>query len=389
MKITSIQCFPVDPGFRSRTWLFVKVTTDAGIHGWGEAYTLRGRDRSIVSQIDELGAACIGRNPFHIKHFIQVVQDDFAQRRSSFELYCAQSGIEQAMWDIVGKASGQPVYNLLGGPCRDKIRVYANGWSDDCTEPAHYAEAAAAVVAKGFNAIKLSPLPGAWRTFVPQDHESHVIAVVRAVREAVGPNIDILLDMLRRLNVAAARRLGHRLQEFNLYWYEEPCLAENIDAIAEVRLTLNIPIVTGETLYGKAAFVPVFEKRAADILNPDVCNVGGILELKEIGAMAEPYFIAISPHNFNSTTIALNATTHVAAVMPNFILTEYYLPFAAFAEKICENQLIPRDGHLALPTTPGLGIDLDELVLTQHAGFANPAPILRPPSFEGSVANFR
>jgi galactonate dehydratase len=382
MKITSVQCFPIDPGFRSRTWLFVKVSTDAGIHGWGEAYTLRGRDRSIVAQIDELGAACVDRNPFDIKHFIQVVQDDFAQRRSSFELYCAQSAIEQAMWDIVGKISGQPVYNLLGGKCREKIRVYANGWSDHCTEPTQYAEAAAAVVEKGFTAVKLSPLPGAWRTFVPREHERHVVAVIRAVREAVGPGVDILLDMLRRLNVSSARRLGRELEEFDLHWYEEPCLAENIDAIAEVRRAVNIPLVTGETLYGKAAFIPVFEKRAADILNPDICNVGGILELKEIGAMAEPYFIAISPHNFNSTTVALNATVHVGAVMPNFTLTEYYLPFAEFADTICKEPLVPKDGYIALPTTPGLGIDLDESTLGRHVGFANPAPKLRAASFE-------
>ena len=382
MKITSVRCFPVDPGFRSRTWLFVKVSTDAGVHGWGEAYTLRGRDRSIVGQIEELGAACIDRSPFDIKHFIQVVQDDFAQRRSSFELYCAQSAIEQAMWDIVGKVSAQPVYNLLGGKCRERIRVYANGWSDHCTEPVQYAEAAAAVVEKGFTAIKLSPLPGAWRTFVPREHEKHVVAVIRAVRQAVGPGVDILLDMLRRLNVGAARRLGRELEEFDLHWYEEPCLAENIDAIAEVRRSVNIPIVTGETLYGKAAFVPVFEKRAADVLNPDICNVGGILELKEIGAMAEPYFVAISPHNFNSTTVALNATAHVGAVMPNFTLTEYYLPFAEFADTICREQLVPKDGYIALPTTPGLGIDLDEATLEQYAGFANPAPKLRAPSLE-------
>jgi galactonate dehydratase len=382
MKITSVQCFPVDPGFRSRTWLFVKVCTDAGIHGWGEAYTLRGRDRAIVAQIEELGAACIDRNPFDIKHFMQIVHDDFAQRRSSFELYCAQSAIEQAMWDIVGKASGQPVYNLLGGKCREKVRVYANGWSDHCTEPRQYAETAAAVVEKGFTAIKLSPLPGAWRTFAPREHEKHVVAVIRAVREAVGPDVDILLDMLRRLNVGSARRLGRELEQFDLYWYEEPCLAENIDAIAEVRRAVNIPVVTGETLYGKAAFVPVFEKRAADILNPDVCNVGGILELKEIGAMAEPYFVAISPHNFNSTTVALNATVHVGAVMPNFTLTEYYLPFAEFADTICKGQLVPKDGYIALPTLPGLGIDLDEAVLKRHAGFASPAPRLRTASIE-------
>lgn len=382
MKITSVQCFPINPGFRSRTWLFVKVSTDAGLHGWGEAYTLRGRDRSIVAQIGELGRVCLGRSPFDIKHFTQLVHDDFAQRRSSFELYCAQSAIEQALWDIVGKACCQPVYNLLGGKCRERIRVYANGWSDHCTTPSHYAEAAAAVVARGFTAIKLSPLPGAWRSFVPREHEHHVVEVVRAVREAVGPEVDILLDMLRRLNAGAARRLGRELEPYDLYWYEEPCPADNVDALAEVRQAVGIPVVTGETLYGKAAFLPVLEKRAADILNPDICNVGGLLELKEIGAMAEPHFVAISPHNFNSTTVALNATVHVGAVMPNFTLTEYYLPFAEFAATLCEQQLLPENGYITLPHTPGLSIDLDETLLARYAGFADPPPALREPSLE-------
>ncbi|MGS0892939.1 mandelate racemase/muconate lactonizing enzyme family protein [Burkholderia stagnalis] len=382
MKITSIQCFPVDPGFRNRTWLFVKVSTDSGLHGWGEAYTLRGRDRSIVAQIGELGAACIGRNPFDIKHFTQLVYDDFAQRRSSFDLYCAQSAIEQALWDIAGKACGQPVYNLLGGKCRDRIRVYANGWSDHCTTPEQYAQAAAAVVERGFTAIKLSPLPGAWRSFVPRDHERHVAAVVRAVREAVGPDVDLLIDMLRRLNAGAARRLGRELEQYDLYWYEEPCASENLDALAEIRDAVGIPVVTGEALYGKSAFVPVLEKRAADVLNPDICNVGGLLELKEIGAMAEPHFVAISPHNFNSTMVALNATVHVGAVMPNFTLTEYYLPFADFATSVCEQPLVPENGFITLPQTPGLSIDLDEARLTRLAGFANTAPPLCGPEFE-------
>jgi galactonate dehydratase len=382
MKIVSVKCFSIDPGFRSRTWLFVKLETDSGLYGWGEAYTLRGRDSAIEGQIGELGAAVIGRSPFDIKHFTQVVHDDYAQRRSSFELYCAQSAIEQAMWDIVGKACGQPVYNLLGGACRDKIRVYANGWSDDCQTPEDFARAACDVVAKGYTAIKLSPLPGAWRTHVPKAHEDHVVAVVEAVRAAVGPGIDILLDALRRLSPASAIRMGRALEKSALYWYEEPCSAENIEAIAEVRRAVAIPIVSGETLYGKAAFRPLFEQRAADIINPDICNVGGILELKEIAAMAEPYFVAVSPHNFNSTTVALSATVHAAAVMPNFTLTEYYLPFAAFADNICPEQLRPVNGFITLPDAPGLGIDFNEETLQRYAGRAQPAPVLRLPSQE-------
>ena len=202
------------------------------------------------------------------------------------------------------------------------------------------------------------------------------------MREAVGPRVDILLDMLRRLNPGSARRLGRQLEPFDLYWYEEPCLAENVEAIAEVRSGVDIPIVTGETLYGKAAFVPVLARRAADILNPDICNVGGILEMREIGSMAEPHFVAISPHNFNSTTVALNATLHASAGMPNFTLTEYYLPWVDFAMQLCAGQLLPREGYIELPDTPGLGIELDESMLERHAGFANPAPSLVSPAGE-------
>ncbi|HTJ98854.1 MAG TPA: mandelate racemase/muconate lactonizing enzyme family protein [Bordetella sp.] len=382
MKITSIKSFPVDPGFRGRTWLFVKIETDAGLHGWGEVYTLRGRDQGIAALVGELGAATVGRSPFDIKHFTQVVHDDYAQRRASFELYCAQSALEHAMWDIVGKACGQPVYNLLGGACRGKLRVYANGWSDDCKVPADYARAAEKTVARGYSAIKLSPLPNPWRTYVPRAHEDHVVAVIKAVRDAVGPDVEILFDALRRLAPASAIRLGQALEPYKLHWYEEPCAAENFDALADVRDAVSIPIVSGETLYGKSAFRGLLERRAVDIINPDVCNVGGILEMKEIAAMAEPYSVAVSPHNFNSTTVALAATVHAGATMPNFTLTEYYLPFADFADQICPGQLRPVNGYIELPETPGLGVDLDESVLARYAGYAQGALPLRSPAQE-------
>ncbi|HEY4373669.1 MAG TPA: mandelate racemase/muconate lactonizing enzyme family protein [Burkholderiales bacterium] len=383
MKITAVKYFSVDPGFRGRNWLFVKLETDAGIHGWGEAYTLRGRDGAIGAQIVELGETVIGRSPFDIKHFTQVVYDDYAQRRHSFELYCAQSGIEQAMWDIAGKACKQPVYNLLGGACRGKIRVYANGWSDHCKTPDEFARAAEAVVEKGYTAIKLSPMPNPWRTYVPTAHEDHLVAAVGAVRKAVGPSIDILVDVLRRLPPANAIRMGRALEAFKPYWYEEPCPVENMDALAEIRAAVNIPLVSGEALYGKSAFRDLFRKRAADIINPDICNVGGILELKEIAAMAEPEMVAVSPHNFNSTTVALAATVHAGATMPNFTLTEYYLPFAAFADKICPQQLKPVNGYIDLPTAPGLGLDFDEALLARHAGPPQKVPALRNPAQEG------
>ncbi len=382
MKITAVKPYTVHPGWR-KNLIFVKVETDAGLHGWGEAYSQYDRDTAVVAQIEALAKYALGRDPFNIKHFTQIAFDDYAARRGSLELFCAVSGIEQALWDIAGKACGQPVYNLLGGRCRDKIRVYANGWSYQLNEPADYARAAEKVIAQGFTALKLDPLPAPWRSWIPMDHEARAIAVVKAVRSAVGPDVDILIDQHRRLAPMHAVRLDRKLAEFNLYWMEEPCLAENAEALAEIRHATGLPIVIGEATYLKQGFRPLLEARAADILNPDVACCGGILELKEIAAMAEPYFVAMSPHNYNSTTVALASTVHASATMPNFIITEYFLPFVEFGDRISPNALKPKNGYIDLPVTPGLGIDIDEAALRQHPGKPYAARKLRQPADEG------
>lgn len=337
----------------------------------------------MTAQIDALGRYVVGRDPFNIKHFTQIAFDDYAARRGSLELFCAISGIEQALWDIAGKACGQPVYNLLGGRCRDRIRVYANGWSYQLKAPADYARAAEKVIKQGFTALKLDPLPAPWRSWIPKEHEARAVAVVKAVREAVGPDVDILIDQHRRLAPMHAIRLDRRLAEFGLYWMEEPCLAENPEALAEIRRATGLPIVIGEATYTKTGFRPLLEARAADILNPDVACVGGILELKEIAAMAEPYLVAVSPHNYNSTVVALAATVHASATMPNFIITEYFVPFVEFGDRISPNQLKPNNGYIDLPTAPGLGVDLNEAALQQFPGKPYAARSLRHPKDEG------
>lgn len=382
MKITAVKSYTVHPGWR-KNLIFVKVETDAGIHGWGEAYSQYDRDRAVVAQLEALGPYMAGRNPFDIKHFTQFAFDDYAARRGSVELFCAISGIEQALWDIVGKACNQPVYNLLGGRCRDKIRVYANGWAYGLKEPADYARAAEKVVAQGWTALKFDPLPAPWRTWIPREHEERAVCVVKAVRDAVGPDVDILIDQHRRLAPMHAIRLDRRLAEFGLYWMEESCQAEYPDELAQIRREIGIPVVIGEATYTKTGFRPLLEKRAADILNPDVACVGGILELKEIAAMAEPFLVAMSPHNYNSTLVALASTVHASAVMPNFIITEYFLPFVEFCDRISPNQLKPRNGYIDLPTAPGLGIDVDEEVLKKFPGKPYTLRKLRHPADEG------
>jgi galactonate dehydratase len=218
----------------------------------------------------------------------------------------------------------------------------------------------------GFTALKFDPVPGPWRTFVGKEVEMAAVENVRAVRGAVGPDVDILLDMHRRLAPMHATRIAREIEQYRPFWYEEPVLAENLDALAEARREINIPVVTGEELYTKFEFREVFEKRAADIINPDVCAVGGILELKEIAAMAEPYFVAVSPHNYNSTTVGLAATMQVSAHIPNFLITEYFVNMEDFGREVAINPFEVEDGYIRVPQDPGLGIDLDETALAGH-----------------------
>ena len=380
MKITAVKPTLVHPG-AGKNWLFVKVETDAGIHGWGEAYTQSDRDRAIEIHIQQLARYLVGRSPFDIKHFTFMAYTDFAGKRGAMDLYCAVSGIEHALWDIAGKAAGQPVYNLLGGVCRRKIRVYANGWGGGSID--RLAERAATVVQMGFTALKFDPFPGPWRTFIDKKAETEAVDRVRAVREAVGPGVDILVEVHRRLAPMHAVRVARQMEPFDPFWYEEPVSARDIDGLAEARRDIRIPVVTGEELYTKAEFRSVFEKRAADIINPDVCNCGGILELREIAAMAEVYHVAVSPHNYNSTAVGLAATLQAAAGMPNFIITEYFVNFTDVGNAISIEPLRVENGTITLPSKPGLGIDLDEDALARYPYREFPNRNLRHPRDEG------
>ena len=221
------------------------------------------------------------------------------------------------------------------------------------------------IVKMGFTAMKFDPVPGPWRTFIDRETERRAVQNVRAVREAVGPDIDLLIEIHRRLAPMHAVRLAREIEEFEPFWSEEPVLAENVDALAEAKHQIQIPVVTGEELYTKFEFRDVFEKRAADIINPDVGSVGGILELKEIAAMAEAYLVAVAPHNYNSTTVALAATIQVSACIPNFLITEFFVPMQAFGLRVARPAFEVEDGFIRVPERPGLGIELDEDALAQ------------------------
>ena len=382
MRVTAVKTFLVHPGV-GKHWLFARVETDEGVSGWGEAYTQVDREQAIEAHIRQLGRYLVGRDPFHIKHFTYTAYNDFAGKRGAMDLYCAISALEQALWDVVGKALGQPVYNLLGGPCRDRLRVYANGWYEGARTPEDFARLAREVVRQGFTALKFDPFPNPWRTFISGAEERAAVANVAAVREAVGPDVDILVEVHRRLAPMHAIRVARAIEPYRPFWFEEPVAPENVPALAEVRRAVGIPVVTGEALYAKAGFREVLERGAADILNPDVGNCGGILELREIAAMAEPYYVAVSPHNYNSTTVGLAATLQAAASMPNFLITEYFVNFAAPGDAVAVEPLKVEDGYIRLPTGPGLGLELNEEALRLHGYREFPLRPIRRPQEEG------
>jgi galactonate dehydratase len=381
VRIAAVTPRLVHPG-TGKNWLFVRVETDDGLHGWGECYTQADRDQAIAAHVDALGRSLVGRDPGEIAHFVHVAYHDFAAKRGAMDLWSAVSGIEQALWDLQGKRLGVPVHALLGGRCRERVRVYANGWYHGARTPSDYAALAKDTVARGFTALKFDPFPGPWRTHVPREVEEQAVETVAAVRRAVGDGVELLVEVHRRLAPMHAVRVARALEPYRPFWYEEPVSSRNVEALAECRRRIGLPIVTGEELYTRAEFRAVLEQRAADIINPDVGSCGGILELRLIAAMAEPYLVTVSPHNYNSTTVGLAATLQVAAAIPNFLITEYFVNFEAPGREIAEPAFELRDGHLAVPTAPGLGIDLRPEALARHPYRPFPARRLPAPADE-------
>lgn len=339
-----------------RNWLFVKVETDEGIHGWGEA-SVEGKEKAVAEAVHELERQLVGRDPFQIELLWQEMY------RNAFWvggpiLTSAISGVEQALWDIKGKALGVPVYELLGGKMRDRLRVYANGWSHGCETPRQFAAAAVKTVEQGYGALKWDPFGGA-SLFIEREQEDVAIAIVREVRNAVGSAVELLVEVHARLSPANAIRIAHRLEEFRPFWYEEPVPSENVDAMALVARATDIPIATGEHLFTKWGFKDLLEKQAAAVIQPDICHDGGILETRKIAAMAEVYYVGLAPHNPNGP-LSTAACIHVDACSPNFLIQEYVISDEEIRAAIQKEPLPIVSGYLAIPDRPGLGVDLDE-----------------------------
>ena len=346
LKITDIQPHLVDVG---RTLVYVKVLTDAGIYGWGEAYSC-GPDKATVETILDFKEWLVGKDPRNVE-YLWATMYNFTRFPGGMVINAAISGIEHALWDIAGKACGLPVYMLNGGKCRDKVRVY---------EAANVNNAAELIGKFGYTALKHSSQAG-YRT-TPYAAEIRAIAQrAEALRKIAGPDVELAFDShctvwepYRALQVAEA------LKPINPMFLEEPVRMENFPAMAEVKRKAGIPIATGECLYTKYQFQQLLEARAADIVQPDICLAGGFLEQKKIAAIAEAQYVMVAPHN-PMGPLATVINTHFAACTPNFLILEYNADDRSPRKDLIKGgPTLPKDGYLPIPDKPGWGVDLDE-----------------------------
>jgi galactonate dehydratase len=350
MKITKLETFFVKP-----RWLFLKVSTDEGIVGWGEP-VVEGRSQTVAAAVHEIGRYLIGEDPRRIEHHWQAIYRGQFYRGGPV-LCSALSGIEQALWDITGKWLGQPIWQLLGGATRDRIRMY--GWVGGETY-GDYIESAKVSVDAGFTALKIG-LPGSVNIVETPANADRIVERFAALRESVGSEIDIGIDFHGRVSPAMAVRLARALEPYAPMFIEEPVLPENVDALVTVARSTTIPIATGERLFTKWGFREVLEKQAAAILQPDLSHAGGILECKKIAAMAECYYAAIAPH-CPLGPIALAACLQLDACIPNFLVQEHLTT----GEGYLKQPFVVQDGYIGVPQKPGLGIDMDEGLLQEQ-----------------------
>jgi galactonate dehydratase len=344
MKITQLETIFVKP-----RWLFLKVHTDEGLVGLGEP-VVEGRSQTVAAAIHEIGRYLIGQDPRRIEHHWQAIYRGQFYRGGPV-LCSAISGIEQALWDITGKWLGVPVYQLLGGATRDKIRMY--GWLGGETY-GDYIESAKVSANQGFTALKMG-IPGALNIVDTPAAMDAIVEQFAAVRSAVGQTVDIGIDFHGRVSPAMAVRLAKALEPYSPMFIEEPVLPENVDTMVTVARSTTIPIATGERLFAKWGFREVLEKQAAIILQPDLSHAGGILETKKIAAMAETYYAAVAPH-CPLGPIALAACLQLDACTPNFLVQEHVTLGGGYLKE----PFVIEEGYIPLPTKPGLGIELDD-----------------------------
>ncbi len=364
MKVTEVKTFLVGGAWRN--WLIVKLETDEGISGVGEA-TLEGKGATVEAAVRELARYITGQDPSSIeKHFQEMYRRAFYA--GGEVLNSAISGVETALWDIKGKALGVPVYELLGGRTRDRIKLYANGWYTQGMSPEEFADAARRTVALGFKGLKFNP----WGRRPGIDFyrlENSVLDAgaesVAAIRDAVGPDIDLFIDCNGIFQTTGnAIRAAKSVEQFNIGFFEEPVPHENLDEMAYVRSKVDIPIATGERLFTTFAFQQLLSRQAADIVQPDMSHCGGMLPAHKIAAIADSHYSAFTPHNPNGE-VSYAAAVQMAACVPNFFALEHFPP-EQWRFDVCRNDMTLEDGWLEIPDRPGLGVEFNEEAAAEH-----------------------
>ena len=363
MRITALRTAVVGTPWRNLT--FVEIRTDEGLSGVGEVRMLGHTDALLGYLAEAEDRYIVGADPFAIEALVQrMYRGDYA--RAGEIAMSAIACVEVACWDIVGQALGQPVHRLLGGAVRERIRAYANGWYTVEREPEEFAAAAREVVARGYRALKLDPF-GAGRFELDRDERLRSVALVEAVREAVGPDVDVLVEMHGRFTPAVAIAIARDLEPFAPGWIEEPVPPENLRALAKVAARANIPVATGERLHTRYDFRELFELQAADVIQPDITHLGGIWETRKLAATAETGYVLVAPHNVGGP-VATAANLHLAACTPNFKIQEHFNDFAdAWVRDLAPGlPEVGDDGCFPVPTAPGLGVRVDWDAVAEH-----------------------
>ncbi len=355
MKITKVETFLVQP-----RWLFLKIHTDEGLVGLGEPI-VEGRALTTATAVAELEPYLLGKDPTRVVHHWQAMYKHAFYRGGPL-LTSALSGVEHALWDLAGKAAGLPVYKLLGGPVRDRIKIYAHVRGNTLEERI---ESAKARVAEGYLALKTGVVGGGRpaRIVETPGFVERVAEQFGALREAVGKEVDIAIDFHGAVSPQTAALLIKALEPHQPMFIEEPVQCQNVDVMADLARKTHLPIATGERIFTKWGFREILEKRAAMILQPDISHCGGIMEARIIAGMAEAYYAAVAPH-CPLGPISLAAGLHVDASIPNFLAQEQ----VSLGEGYLKQPFVVKEGYLDLPTAPGLGIELDEEALADKLG---------------------
>ncbi len=378
MKIADVKTFVVEnppPHFGGRYWVFIKLTTDSGIEGFGEAYSAPFHPHVVEQMIMDVCDRCvIGIDPFKIERLWRIVYSSGYTQRSDLSLMAVLSAVEMACWDIIGKELNKPVYELLGGQVHEKLRSYTylypkvSDQTDVYQDPDLAAERAADYVQQGFTAVKFDPV-GPYSVFDPRQLSlealEHSENFVRKVREAVGGKCDLLFGTHGQMTAASAIRLASRLEKFDPLWFEEPVPPENMREMARVAKATSIPIATGERLAAKYEFATLLGLQAASILQMALGRVGGILEAKKIAGMAEAHYAQIAPHLYCGP-IEGAANIQIDTCSPNFLIQEGIQTWDGFHAAILKEPIQWEDGYIIPPAKPGLGVELDEAVAAQY-----------------------